>query len=39
MYSSGIALSRSSKSAAPSTSSNSDSATRRTWRATDAPTS
>ena len=35
MYSSGIAAARSSKTAAPSTSSKSDSATRRTWRATD----
>ncbi len=39
MYSSGIVQARSSKSAAPSESSNSESAMRRTWRATALPTS
>ena len=39
MYSSGIGALRSSKTAAPSTSSKSESATWRTWRATAVPTS
>ena len=39
MYSSGIGAPRSSKTAAPSTSSKNESATWRTWRATAVPTS